>query len=132
MEKDLVISLESDKERLGRDTEFWLVGKLIADIILNRRRVIGVIQSIWKREVKAIKKVEANTYMISFKDKRSIEEAPKSSLWSIMGSCLNLKRWRIDQVIQEINLSKMAIWIQVHKLPLEMMTKKNAEKIEES
>ncbi|XVE86659.1 hypothetical protein DITRI_Ditri18aG0052300 [Diplodiscus trichospermus] len=126
---DLEIKLEVDKGSLERGTEYSLVGKLITERFLKRRGILGVLQSTWRREVQAIKEVGLKKYMLSFKDRKSMEEALENGPWSVMGVSFNLKRWGLDQAIQEVDFSKMAIWIHVHKLPLEMLTQKNEEKI---
>lgn len=41
-----------------------------------------------------------------------------------------LKEWHPGLSLQEIDLTFFAFWIQIYGLPLEMMKKKNAEKIE--
>ncbi|XVE62242.1 hypothetical protein DITRI_Ditri06bG0102500 [Diplodiscus trichospermus] len=62
--------------------------------------------------------------------KRSMEEALENGPWVVMGFCLSLKKWSsTDQVLKDIEFRKVPIWIQIHNLPLEMLTKHNAEKM---
>ena len=124
------ISLERDSCSVERETQYTLVGKILTEKMLNRRGIMGVLQSMWlKKEVKVIKEMSVNLYAISFTNKQSMEKALEKGPWSVMVNCLNLKKWDVKETIQEISFSKVSFWIQVHKLPLEMLTRSNAEKI---
>jgi hypothetical protein len=57
--------------------------------------------------------------------KRVLENSP----WNIKGSPLFLKEWSSSDSIKDIDFSTGAIWVQVHNLPLEMITPENAVSI---
>ncbi|PPD91979.1 hypothetical protein GOBAR_DD11071 [Gossypium barbadense] len=52
----------------------------------------------------------------------TIENGP----WTVMAYYLILRKWEVEKVIQEIDFSKVNIWVQLHALPLEMLTMGNA------
>ena len=79
--------------------------------------------------MKAIKEIRANMYTVSFVNRQSMEEALEKGPWSMMGCCFNLKKWDVKQAVQDISFLKVSFWIQVHKLPLEMLTRTNTERI---
>ena len=81
------------------------------------------------QKVVEIREMSGNLCAISFTDKLSMKAALKEGPWSVMGCCLNLKRWEVDQAIQEVSFSKVTFWIQIHILPLELLTEQNARKI---
>ena len=84
---------------------------------------MGVLKNVWSvKEVVEIRELSGNMYAISFVDKQSMKMALEGGPWSVIGSCLNLKKWEIDQAIHDISFSKVIFWIQIHKLPLELMT----------
>ncbi|XVF23726.1 hypothetical protein REPUB_Repub13aG0064600 [Reevesia pubescens] len=60
-----------------------------------------------------------------------MEEELDQGPWSVMGCTLNLKSCLVDQAVNEIDFSSVLFWIQVHNLPLEMLTHQNAIKIGE-
>ena len=55
--------------------------------------------------------------------KKAMEESP----WSIMGHCMVLKEWEVDAVIEEVIFEEICFWIQIHNVPIDMLTKVNAE-----
>ena len=40
-----------------------------------------------------------------------------------------VKEWKKGEVLEEIIFTEIEFWIQIHNLPIEMMTSKNAEMI---
>ena len=64
------ISLERNSCSAERETQYTLVGKILTEKMLNRRGIMGVLQSMWsKKEVKVIKEMSVNLYAISFTNK---------------------------------------------------------------
>ena len=105
------IKLEVEREEITRATQYTLVGKILANKMLNKKRVMRVIRNIWtEKEVVAVKELEGNLYGLF---------------------CLNLKKWEVDQAVQDICFSKVCFRIQIHNLPLELMIMQNARKIGE-
>ena len=67
MEVDMEIRLDVDEGKVERDTQNTLIWKIMAERVLNRKGVLGVLQNMWNsKEVKAIKKIRANMYAVSF------------------------------------------------------------------
>ena len=58
-----------------------------------------------------------------------MQRALDDEQWSVMGGCLILQRWWERLTIEELNFTEVVFWAQIYNLPLEMMTKSNAEKI---
>ena len=122
-----------DYSWLERETQFTLVEKILVEKILNRRGVMGILQNTWsKKEVKVIKELGVNLFAISFWSKQSKEDALEKGSWSVMGYCLNMKKWEVELAIQDISFSNVLFRIQVHKLPLEMLTKETTVRIRKS
>ncbi|OMP08294.1 hypothetical protein COLO4_06602 [Corchorus olitorius] len=130
MAEDLEIVLETQEEGVREATKFTVIGKILTEKPLNRRGVVGVIQSTWPRkEIVAVREMGSNLYAISFASQKFMEEVLANGPWSVMGCSLNLRKWEIGQVISDLDFSKIDFWIQVHNLPIEMLTFQNAEKI---
>ena len=47
--------------------------------------------------------------------------------WSIMGHCMVLKEWEVGAVIKEVIFEEIYFWVQIHNVPIDMLTKVNAE-----
>lgn len=54
-----------------------------------------------------------------FSQERILKQGP----WNIKGSRLVLKKWDVDATLQEISFTEMQIWLQIHGLPLGLMTR---------
>ena len=76
-----------------------------------------------------IKELSVNLFAILFTSKQRMDEALEKGPWLVMGYCLNLKKWEVEQAIQDICFSKISFWIYVHNLPLEMLIRQTAERI---
>ncbi|OMP11181.1 hypothetical protein COLO4_03978 [Corchorus olitorius] len=118
---------ESVVRSLSKST---LIGKILADRLLFKRGVIGVLRSMWSEEVVSdIRELAANTYSISFNSeaqrRRALEEGP----WSIMGTCLVLREWMPGVNVEEMDFSDVEVWVQISNIPLEMMTEAKADMI---
>ena len=49
--------------------------------------------------------------------------------WNIEGYPLILKMWNQNMAVEDIDFSSLPLWIQVHDLPIELLSKENAEEI---
>ncbi|OMO51032.1 hypothetical protein CCACVL1_30061 [Corchorus capsularis] len=127
---DLEIELETGEEESLQWSKHMAIGKIYATKILNRKGVMAILRSIWVEEVApSIREVGENTYGISFKSERARDRAIGDGPWSIMGSCMNLKKWVSDRSVAEIDFSELDVWLQIHDLPPDMLTYKNAKAI---
>ena len=70
-----------------------------------------------------------NMYGITFKSEDILNRAIEKGLWVIIGNYLVLKRWSKGMAMDEVDFSVIQFNIQVHNLPIEMLTIKNAEVI---
>ncbi|XVF15348.1 hypothetical protein REPUB_Repub09cG0144300 [Reevesia pubescens] len=67
--------------------------------------------------------------MVYFISEREMQHAIDEEPWSIMDFCFNLKRWSEACVVEDVRFDTVCYWIQVHNLPLEILTNENAERI---
>ncbi|OMP07076.1 hypothetical protein COLO4_07649 [Corchorus olitorius] len=106
---------------------FMAIGKIQANKTLNRRGVLGILRTIWSEEVVSnISVVGDNIYGLSFITEKMRDRAVDDGPWSIMGFCMNSKKWDKRDTVEEVDFSEVAFWIQVHNLPMDMLTTKNA------
>ena len=70
------ISLECAGENVMEETRFLVIGKIVADKILNRRGVMAILRGLWTDEVVyGIREMGMNRYSISFRIKKVMERA---------------------------------------------------------
>ena len=97
---EVEIELEAKREEIVRATQYTLVRKILVNKMLNKKGVMRVIRNIWTgKEGVAVRELEGNLYAISFGDKQSMEMTLEGEPWMIIGSCLNLKKWEVDQAV---------------------------------
>ncbi|OMO97767.1 hypothetical protein CCACVL1_04463 [Corchorus capsularis] len=133
MEDELIVELEAAKDEIKEATQFGLIGKVIADRILNKKGVMNVLQSIWPKKVLLkVFDLGPNLYGFSFADRRCMEIALNNGQWTIIGYSLCLKKWDTSKAVNDIRFETINFWVQVHQLPLEFMTLNNARKIGKS
>ncbi|OMO77364.1 hypothetical protein COLO4_25222 [Corchorus olitorius] len=119
----------ADDGSVGVD-DWIVVGKLIIDKNLNKAGVMAILRNIWpEKEAPAIGEVGMNTYSISFSSQEVMMKALEGNPWSIMGYCLNLKKWSANTPVAQLDFKGIQFWIQIHNLPRELLTKQNGEKI---
>ena len=54
-----------------------------------------------------------------------MEESP----WHFMGKLFLVKEWNRTLSLEEVDMTRIAFWVQVHNLPLEYMTAANVPQI---
>ena len=125
-----MIQLEEGDEKNLVLSRFLVVGKVVANGVLNRIEVLAILQGIWSLKVApCIWEVGDNIYRISFKFEEILRRAMDEGPWSIMGNSMVLKRWVKGRAFKEVDFSVIEFNIQVHNLPIKMLTRKNAEVI---
>ncbi|OMO71257.1 reverse transcriptase [Corchorus capsularis] len=126
-EMDLEIQLEDGDEVSFALTKYMVPGKILVNRILNRRGVVSVLRGIWPLEIApCIREVGDNLYGISFKTKKERDRALEEGPWFIKGSCMMMKKWQPGCNVAEMDFQTVSFWIQVHNLPIEMLTRSNA------
>jgi hypothetical protein len=70
--------------------------------------------------------------VFTFEDLEDLHKVLDFSPLNIKGSPLFLKRWSAEEAIEDLDFMKAVYWVQVHNLPLELITIANAENISAS
>jgi hypothetical protein len=66
-----------------------------------------------------------NTFLFKFSDEEHISKI-LSQVWNVNGFLLSLQQWSPSATLGELSLKEAPFWIQVHGLPLQNMSVKNA------
>ncbi|XP_072084672.1 uncharacterized protein [Arachis hypogaea] len=123
-----VISINPDEDDSFAAENFNLVGKILSDkeVSFNTCRV--VLLGIWGHpEGVAISDVGRNKLFISFKDVRKGIQIRNGGPWSVRGHLLNLQIWNGRESVYEVDHRYMELWVQIHGLPLNYITRKTTE-----
>ncbi|KAJ1423119.1 hypothetical protein SESBI_12558 [Sesbania bispinosa] len=78
---------------------------------------------------KIITDIGPNKFLLHFEDEDSRKKVTREVPWNIMGSLLSLQPWTPQMTLKEVKFDQNPFWIQLHGLPLDMMTIKNATEV---
>ncbi|KAF7835731.1 reverse transcriptase [Senna tora] len=109
---------------------YTLIGKVLAEKVLNRNAVVSMIRKGWNvKDGVNIGEVGNNSFIFTFENKEVYNKVMRNRPWAILGYMLVIQKWRVDMAFHEVDLGVSPIWIQIHGLPLEGFNKKNAENL---
>ncbi|KAJ1399804.1 hypothetical protein SESBI_30028 [Sesbania bispinosa] len=128
--EDPEIILEEDAEEALKIARQTLVGRILADKNLNRSAVKEILSKAWNIEEElSIMDLGPNVFLFGFTDSKMVSKVLQEGPWFVMGHLLSLQNWIPEASVFEVNYDIVGFWIQLHNLPLEMMSTKNATKI---
>ena len=125
------IKLKANDKAVSIMYNLGLVGKILADKVINKNAVKAILLKAWStaKGVQIVDLSDNNIYLFKFAAegdrKRVIELGP----WNIEGFPLILKPWDQKLQVRDIDFSFIQLWVQIHNLPIEYMSKENAENI---
>ncbi|XP_059446390.1 uncharacterized protein LOC132177932 [Corylus avellana] len=104
-----------------------LMGKVISLIPISKVIIKNNISLAWKFLISLTTEDREDDLMVfTFDNLEDLMRVLENSPWNIKGSPLFLKKWSLSESIKDIDFSTGAFWVQVHDLPLEMITPENA------
>ncbi|XP_072087292.1 uncharacterized protein At4g02000-like [Arachis hypogaea] len=123
-----VISINPHEDDSFAAENFNLVGKFLSDKEVTFNTCRATLLGIWGHpEGVAISDVGRNKLLISFKDVRKGIQIRNGEPWSVRGHILNLQIWNGRDSVYEVDHRYMELWVQIHGLPLNYITRKTAE-----
>lgn len=107
-----------------------LVGRVVTEKKISWGTVTGVLRWSWSDfgEVR-MSMLGENLFIFEFHDRIMADRVLDEGPWAIDGFCLNLKHWKPEQRLEEIDLESMSVWVQIHGLTLDQMVENNARLI---
>ena len=124
------VKLKASEKAVEELFNTGLVGKLLANRNINKNAVKAIILKVW-RTSKGVQIVDLKEKNFVFKfacegdKKRILELGP----WNIEGFPLILKQWHQNMSVDDLDFSSIPLWVQLHGLPIEYMSKENVEEI---
>lgn len=111
-------------------SELSSVGKLLSSKPLNKNTFHVTIKAVWSFVLGLkIEDMELNTFLFTFPSQQDKKRVLVNRPWNFKGFHMVLKEWLPGLSIHEVQLNTSVFWVQVHGLPLEMLTNQNAEHI---
>ncbi|GLT59031.1 hypothetical protein SLA2020_318770 [Shorea laevis] len=107
-----------------------LVGKVFSLQPISRSNIKSNLLLSWKfLKSLTFEDRDDDLLVFTFEDMDDLHHVLDSSPWNIKGSPLFLKYWATDAAIEDFDFNKGEYWIQVHGLPLDMLTVASAKAI---
>ncbi|KAH7850237.1 hypothetical protein Vadar_029677 [Vaccinium darrowii] len=123
------LDLEDGTTDFGATTNLCLLGKVLNSKPLNANAITNVLNIVWKTRAAfhVVPWSSNNTYLFRFEDEADKIAILKDGPWSIMNNLLVLKGLTDGVVVSELDFSLCPFWVQIHGLPIEKMSRANAE-----
>lgn len=110
------IELEEDDEIVCSLNNLILVGKLLADKIVNKGVMRNDIRHAWDLRLGVtITYLTENIFLLNLKAK--MNRTCRGGPWTIMGNHLVLKRWHANTQVRDIYFWHSWLWVQVFGIP---------------
>ncbi|KAG5566620.1 hypothetical protein RHGRI_002246 [Rhododendron griersonianum] len=123
-----ILDLEEGSGETGEISNRCLVGKILAQKTLNLQGVTNILKSSWKTRANfTIALWSSSVFLFRFEDEEDCNEVLKDGPWSVMNNLLVLKPLGKGEVIQSMDFSSCPFWVQIHGLPVDKMSRANAE-----
>ncbi|KAF7140564.1 hypothetical protein RHSIM_Rhsim06G0091800 [Rhododendron simsii] len=121
-----------DLEEGGGDNEAsrtrCFLGRIVSDKTLNKIAVTNILHKAWNTRAEfSITPWSHNTTLFRFNDEEDRRSILRDAPWSVIGNLLVLKPLPEGVVASEMDFNTSPFWVQIHGLPVEKMTKVNAE-----
>jgi hypothetical protein len=103
-----------------------LVGKIISQKTQHNQTVHAALVKAWFfANPFSFAVLGPNLFLFKFSDQTHLTRI-LSNVWNVNGSLLAIQAWNPTATIMDLPLFKVPFWIQIHGLPLQNMTLKNA------
>ncbi|KAG5556727.1 hypothetical protein RHGRI_007108 [Rhododendron griersonianum] len=113
---------------LGEINNLCLVGKVFNPKPFNVTAITNICTSAWKtRAPFSVVPWGVNIFLFRFEEIEDKNEILKEGPWSMMNSLMVLKPLMEGSVVSDLVFSHCPFWVQIHGLPVEKMTRANAE-----
>jgi hypothetical protein len=121
----------SQLETIPADTIFQdslpLLVHIISQKTHNNQAVYAALSKAWDFAIPfSFVALGPNKYLLKFSKKEHIDKINQQVTWNVNGCLLTLQQWSPTATLGEIASQKFPFWIQIHGLPLENMTTRNA------
>ncbi|KAG5517160.1 hypothetical protein RHGRI_037799 [Rhododendron griersonianum] len=122
------LDLEEGSGETGEVGNICLAGKVLGSKPFNASVVHNILTHAWKTRASfTVVPWNNNVFLFRFEDIEDRNSVLQEGPWSIMNNLLVLKPIQDGMGVAEIDFSRCPFWIQIHGLPIEKMTRANAE-----
>lgn len=125
--EELIISEFVENQFAVTTSKNTLLGRLYTEKSFSKKIVKSMIKKGWgDPEGLSIIDIGPSTFLFNFSDADTPKNILANAPWNILGQVLLLKQWSPQISSQEVEFSHSPYWIQIHGMPLELLSKDNA------
>ncbi|KAJ1394458.1 Zinc finger, CCHC-type [Sesbania bispinosa] len=125
-----ILNLEPETQDNPLLAKYTLIGKIISRKLINKTTAKSMILKGWGALDKvSISDIGPNKFLFHFTDEDLMKKVIREAPWNVLGNHLSIQPWTPEMSIEEVSFNLSPFWIQIHGLPIEMMTVKNATSI---
>ncbi|KAH7867291.1 hypothetical protein Vadar_031473 [Vaccinium darrowii] len=123
-----VLDLQEGSGETGEIRNKCLVGKVLSQKSINPLAISNILRGAWKTRAEfSVVPWNDNTFLFKFEDEEDRDSILKASPWSVMNNLLVLQLLSGDEAVTCIEFLSCPFWVQIHGLPVEKMSRSNAE-----
>lgn len=111
-DQDSLLDLSFNDPQSNEINELTLVGKFITNKTVNFKATLSIITNAWNLGSNVeLKAIERNTITYTFRHKEDRDKVLASGPWAVKGALLNLKQWKANHILEEIDFAHIPLWI---------------------
>jgi hypothetical protein len=119
--------IETNLSSLANDSSLPLVGTIISQKTHNNQATHAALNKAWAFAIPfSFAPLGPNKFLFKFSKQEHIDKILKCPTWNVNGCLLILTLWSPKATMKELSSTTAPFWIQIHGMPLENMTIKNA------
>ncbi|KAH7842957.1 hypothetical protein Vadar_011057 [Vaccinium darrowii] len=123
-----IVDLEEASGEFGSISSLCLVGKVLSPKTINVVVITNIIKNAWRTKAPVnVTSWMNNTFLFRFDDEDDKNSILKDNPWLVMNCLLVLKGLVDGVVVSKMDFSLCPFWVQIHGLPVEKMSRVNAE-----
>lgn len=124
------LDLEEGSGETNEIKDLCVVGKVLSNKPCHVSAVSNVCNIAWKTRASfSVVPWGNNIFLFRFEEAEDKDHILKDGPWSISNNLLILEPLEIGGTVEDVEFSQCPFWIQIHGLPVEKMTRANAELI---
>ncbi|KAF7146847.1 hypothetical protein RHSIM_Rhsim03G0009600 [Rhododendron simsii] len=122
------VDLEEGSGETGEISNVCLVGKVLGTKMFNGPVVFNILTAVWKTRASfTVTPWNNNIFLFRFEEEEDRRFVLQEGPWSVMNNLLVLTPLKDGTVVEQMDFSKCHFWVQIHGLPIEKMSRTNAE-----
>ncbi|KAL0456048.1 UNVERIFIED_CONTAM: hypothetical protein Slati_0944000 [Sesamum latifolium] len=115
-------------ESINSLTHFPIIAKILSDKAINNNAIKPTLLKAWGLSPKTPTNViEQNTAVFLIENETDRRNIWRQSPWSFRGNLIMIQPWFPEEALEDVNLTRIHIWVQATGLPVMFVNRKSVE-----